>query len=612
MRKLIRFAGLFLLFAGLMCMRGHTVAQADVYDNITYRETRGNAAVIQDVYKCGNVLFVPQYIEGKLVIGWRLDSSYKQVKELILPRYFKVESKYFHYYRSNNPLSFFPNLENLTFSAESKYLQVYGGGLYSKDLTTLYAVLPYATELTMPKETKEIRKDALDTGAKIKKIRVAKGNTSYRASGNILYSADGKELIWAAPKGISKVCTVPGGIEKILSEAFKDNTKLRELRLPAGIDVIEESAFEDCVNLRTVKFGKNLRLIEEYAFYNCRSLQAVELPEGLDTVEEDAFYKCRSIRKISIPQSLDVWDDYISNESLQELKIYGGFSDGYFKYYVDYCMRGKKKKFTIYAKEGSDVWNYVKEKKEKKKLENVHLKTLPGKAKPAAVDTLTGRVDHSWYKEGAKKLTISTPAQFASFLEMDGYEYNLSKKQIVLTKDIDMKGYRGLSGIDEFDGELDGRGHHVRNLTIYEPGKEDIGVIRELNGNGVVKNLNVHGVITGGSYVGGIVGVMTDNASLSNCHFYGTVKGKTQVGGIAGGVYANELVTVKQCVNHGKVAGNYFVGGILGRLKDTLTQVWENRNRGSVKAIRYGHKRYCLAESYLWEDEWLDWWDDEW
>lgn len=609
MRRVIRFAGFILLLAGLTCMMGHTVARADVYDNITYRETRGNAVVIQDVYKCGNVLFVPQYIEGKLVIGWRLHKSYKQVKELILPRYFKVESKYFSYYDSNNPLSFFPKLESIEFSAESKYLQIYGGGLYSKDLTTLYAVLPYATELTVPKETKEILSDALDTGKKIKKIHVAKGNASYRASGNILFSADGKELIWAAPKGISKVCTVPGGTEKIDPYAFYRNTRLRELRLPEGMDIIEWGAFKDCVNLRKVTFGKNLRVIDEYAFENCRSLQAVELPEGLDTIEEDAFYRCRSVRKISIPESLDVWD-YIPNQSLQELKIYGGFSDGGLDYYVASCMRTKKK-LTIYAKEKSDVWNYVKEKVKEKDMKNVVLKKLPGKAKPEPQETVTGRLDNSWYKKDVKKLTISTPAQFASFLEMDTYDYNLSKKKIVLTKDINMKGYQGLSGIYEFDGELDGRGHHVRNLTIYQPGRENVGMIRELNGNGVVKNLKVHGAITGGSYVGGIVGMLTDTATLSNCHFYGTVKGKTQVGGIAGGAYYSELVTVKQCVNHGKVSGNYFVGGVLGRLKDTLTQVWKNQNRGSVKAIRYSHKRYCLAESYLWEDEWDDWWDDD-
>lgn len=609
MKKIVRVAGLFLILAGLAGVMRGAAARADVYENITYREKRGKSVVIQDVYKSGSVMFLPQSIEGKPVIGWRLDKPYKKVKQLILPRYFRVESKYFSFYRSNNPLHFFPNLESLEFSVESKYLQIYGGGLYSKDLTKLYAVLPYATELRLPKETNEITSDALETGKKIRNIRVEKGNSSYRASHNILYSRDGKELLWASPKGIPSVCVVASGVERIREEAFEGNKKLRELRLPEGVDVIEESAFSDCINLKKIKFGKNLRRIDEYAFENCKSLRELRLPEGLDELEEDAFYRCRSIQTLSIPESIYIWN-YVPRQSLRRLEIHGGLVDEFVEDYAESCM-GTGKNLTIYAQKGTNFWKHAEEKKNKDKNKNVQLKPLSGKAEPQRQKDVTGRLDDSWYKKEAKKLKISTPAQLASFLEKgSSYAFDTSKKQIVLTRDIDMKGYRGLWGLYEFAGELDGKGHHIRNLRIYQPTMGDIALIRELNGKGVVKNLNVHGNITGGRWVGGIVGTLTDEATVENCHFYGKVKGLSIVGGIAGGVYLSELATVRECVNHGKVSANYFAGGILGNFRVKLTQVWKNKNRGSVKAIRFQHKLYSLGERFRWDDDWWDdWWD---
>lgn len=595
MKKTGKWVILCLALLAAACCANAPAARADVYENISYHEKRGNHVVIDDVYKCGEIMFIPQYINGKTVIGWRLTEKYKKVKHLILPRYFKVESVYFYYYSSNNPLSFFPNLESLEFSSESKYLKLYGGGLYSADLKKLYAVLPYARELLLPEETEEIMKDALDTGNKIEKIQVAAGNKHYCARKNALYTKDMKELYWAAPKRKEKEFRVPAGVQKIRSYAFYKNMQMTKVYLPDNLDIIGGSAFSSCKNLKRVRFGKNLREIASYAFETCSSLREIILPEGLDVIHSDAFEKCTAVEKISIPRSF--W----------------GYS-GSLRWYI----RNQAKRvpeFTVYAGEGTEVYEQIKSLEKVK----VNLKPLKGGKEIPEGEAFRCPTDSSWYRSGAKTLYISSAAQFASFLKrgnevMQGEEYVDSgdtyyKKKIILTRDIDMKGYAGLRGVEYFEGEFDGRGHTIKNLNIYTPSYDCVGVFNILDGT--VKNLRVKGRVTGSANVGGIVGAVDGNATIKNCHFYGTVRGKDAVAGILGSSEDGWSVIVTNCVNHGKVIGNYFVAGIVAQACDiSFPQFYKNRNKGKLSAIRYKMDLYDIYDGIS-DDDWYDW-DDEW
>jgi len=119
----------------------------------------------------------------------------------------------------------------------------------------------------------------------------------------------------------------------------------------------------------------------------------------------------------------------------------------------------------------------------------------------------------------------------------------------------------------------------VRNLTISNalitaPASDYVGALVGFNFLGYMINVSVSGDISGGNFVGGIVGVQRGwwqgapdfDASLNrglmqNCSMGGSVTGVDNVGGIAGYAIDNPMV---DCVNNAGVAGVSSVGGIVG------------------------------------------------
>ena len=68
------------------------------------------------------------------------------------------------------------------------------------------------------------------------------------------------------------------------------------------------------------------------------------------------------------------------------------------------------------------------------------------------------------------------------------------------------------------------------------------------------------------SYFGGIVGNATKQ--IINCSNTGLISGGSYVGGIAGMMYSYEI---KNCVNSGRVSGNMYIGGIVGQTQEDVS-----------------------------------------
>ncbi len=140
---------------------------------------------------------------------------------------------------------------------------------------------------------------------------------------------------------------------------------------------------------------------------------------------------------------------------------------------------------------------------------------------------------------------IGTPSEllwFADRVKVNG------NQDAVLTADIDMTGieWTPIGTKDKaFQGEFDGRGHVIKNLTVNDLSLEYAGLfgyVSRFSNPAVIKNLGVVGEFSGGTYVGGIAGY-SEESEISNCFFIGTVSG-TNTNGIA-----NEDTTGKNVKN---------------------------------------------------------------
>jgi filamentous hemagglutinin family protein len=115
---------------------------------------------------------------------------------------------------------------------------------------------------------------------------------------------------------------------------------------------------------------------------------------------------------------------------------------------------------------------------------------------------------------------------------------------------------------DSFQGTFDGNNFTISGITIDRPSQLGVGFFGDTGNSSTVENLNLTNVnITGGTYVGGLVGIA--DATKTNDSSSGTVTGGTYVGGLLGIQYG----TVTESFSAGTVIGTSSgsdVGGLVG------------------------------------------------
>ncbi|MDF2097469.1 MBG domain-containing protein [Aquibaculum arenosum] len=122
-----------------------------------------------------------------------------------------------------------------------------------------------------------------------------------------------------------------------------------------------------------------------------------------------------------------------------------------------------------------------------------------------------------------------------------------------------------------FTGTFDGLGHEVADLTIERPGEVYVGLFGR--SDGTLRNVGiVGGAISGGNYVGGLVG---DNwGPIKNAYATGDVTGRWLVGGLVG--VNHDSITTSFAT--GKVAGNHDgvqrIGGLVGENSGPITNAY--------------------------------------
>ena len=96
---------------------------------------------------------------------------------------------------------------------------------------------------------------------------------------------------------------IPEGI-KDLSPAFRGCEMLKSIVIPEGIERIEQGMFRDCISLENVTLPNSLKIIDGSTFEKCTSLKTITLPNGVVEIGANAFGGCTALSEISLPESV--------------------------------------------------------------------------------------------------------------------------------------------------------------------------------------------------------------------------------------------------------------------------------------------------------------------
>ena len=154
--------------------------------------------------------------------------------------------------------------------------------------------------------------------------------------------------------------------------------------------------------------------------------------------------------------------------------------------------------------------------------------------------------------------------QLSKDCSFDGFSQGL---EVILTSDIDLND-KDFTPIPIFLGTFDGKGHTIKGLSITVEGSNQ-GFFRYLQEGGVIKNLNIEGILTPlgeKSTVGGIVGY--NRGTIEDCSFSGYINGKDIIGGLAG--WNGDTGMIIDSSSKGIIYGKRKVGGITGFNSGTI------------------------------------------
>ncbi len=229
--------------------------------------------------------------------------------------------------------------------------------------------------------------------------------------------------------------------------------------------------------------------------------------------------------------------------------------------------------------------------------------------------------------DGGDGLTAPTAFQINTPVQMDeiGQHSEDWGSYFILTADINLVGYTGTafhiiapdtnsgqSGFQgtKFTGSFDGNGHTISNFTYTSTQTDYIGLFGWVDFAGEIKNLGMTNVNVDaggmGWYVGGLVGVVNWSGTVSNCYAAGAVTGGSYVGGLMGRNYGtvsncyatdnvtgtnnyvgglvgyNQLGTVSNCYATGSISGTSYVGGLVGKNDDAdiFASFWDTQTTG--------------------------------
>ena len=220
---------------------------------------------------------------------------------------------------------------------------------------------------------------------------------------------------------------------------------------------------------------------------------------------------------------------------------------------------------------------------------------------------------------------IATAAQLAFLAQECNKGVSYESTYFQLMSNIDLMGHEwtpiGVNGNCPFDGIFDGDGKTVLNLNV--PKGQYAGLFGYCSPSADIKNLKIRNVSVASEVIGagtdGGAGIVAGRCygSISNCTVEGTVAGNCYVGGIVGCIFNSQIsdctaevsciagsgslsqcggiagysycTFISDCTVQGKVKGTWRVGGFVGDMA------------GGEITVTNGKPSFCYADVSLYE-----------
>ena len=299
----------------------------------------GTAYLISYTGNESEVVF-PSEAEGLSVTGiwiYSLDGS-NTVRKVTIP----ASIKYISYSALTKP-----GLMQIEVDDRNPYYKSINGVLYSKDGKTLicfpadHCSYTGMRKFILPDSVEVISAGAFWYDNTLMVVEVGDGNKAFKDVDGVVYSKDGKTVVWFPAGKPYTFYHIPDGVTGIANYAFVCARNVEQFTIPASVEKISPTAFLGCTALMyltvdeannfyssdkekvlynkdktelvfyppsnsttTFSFLDSLTKINRYACFGCKFMYKAPLPEGVTEIGFNAFKNCDWLREADLPAAL--------------------------------------------------------------------------------------------------------------------------------------------------------------------------------------------------------------------------------------------------------------------------------------------------------------------
>ncbi len=165
------------------------------------------------------------------------------------------------------------------------------------------------TKITIGKNVSEIGEWGMTNNQHLLEFVVDPANPAFKAVDGVLFSKDGKTLIYYPPaKGIE--FDKFGSPSNIDYDEEGNPLNMPQYAIPDGVETVRSKAFYKCSYVNVTEFPDSITRIEEKAFHRCAELQNFTMPSQIELIGKDAFAYDTKLTEISIPASIREIGDF--------------------------------------------------------------------------------------------------------------------------------------------------------------------------------------------------------------------------------------------------------------------------------------------------------------
>ncbi len=166
------------------------------------------------------------------------------------------------------------------------------------------------TSLEFPATLISLGQFALAYCKSITAFQVASENSAYQTIDDVLFTKDGKTLVYYPAAKDNTSYTIPDGVVTLGEEAFGLAVALTTIQIPNTVTAIDSWAFDGCESLASLSIPNSVTTIGQAAFQNCLSLTAIQIPDGITEIADYTFNGCESLVSIQLPKHLTKIGEY--------------------------------------------------------------------------------------------------------------------------------------------------------------------------------------------------------------------------------------------------------------------------------------------------------------